>query len=110
MARVPERHQTRNLPSSFKDWQGDLDSYIADLAQQFAKNDIEIEKEVARLEALTTEEYAEDFFREKFEWMRERKRKEWTEHDEGYHIAMLECAVFLGGFMNQDWLDIDGRH
>jgi hypothetical protein len=42
---------TEDLPS-FKDWQGDLESYIADLAQQFAKNDIELEKEVARLDCM----------------------------------------------------------
>jgi len=43
------------LPS-FKDWRGDLEGYIADLAQQFAKNDNELEEEVARLDALTPEE------------------------------------------------------
>jgi hypothetical protein len=98
-----------NLPLSFKDWKGSFESYIADLAQQFAKNDIEIEEEVARLEALSPEEYAENFFRDKFDWMRERKRKGWTEYDEGYYGAMLLCAVCLGGFMNQDWLNIDGE-
>jgi len=36
-----------NLPLSFQDWKGSFESYIADLAQQFAKNDIEIEEEVA---------------------------------------------------------------
>ena len=97
-----------DLPSS-KDWQGDLESYIADLAQRYAKNDIELEEEVARLEALTPEEYFENFFRDRFERMRARKRNEWTEHDEGYYGAMLECAVCLGGFATQDWLDIDGE-
>jgi len=95
-----------DLPS-FKDWQGDLESYIANLAQQYAQNDIEIEAEVARLEALSEEEYVEEFFRKEFEWMRERKRERWTEYDEGHHAAMLKCAVFIGGFGTEDWLDVD---
>jgi hypothetical protein len=83
-----------DLPS-YKTWKGNVEGLIANLAEQYAKADVELEAEVARLDALSPKEYAESFFREEFDEMREHGR--WGEYEQGYYAAMLKCAVCLAG-------------
>jgi hypothetical protein len=94
-----------DLPS-FKDCQGNVEGLIARLAEQYAKADIELETEAQRLDALSPEERAEDFFREQFGRLRERGLQ--TEYDRGYYDAMLTCAVCLAG-INSDYLIIEEK-
>jgi hypothetical protein len=88
----------------FKTWQGTTEELITHLAEQSVSMDAEVEAEAERRDALSPEEYTEDFFRKEFDQIRERGLR--TEHDQGYYAAMLKCAVCLAG-LTGDYLVIE---